>query len=313
MEYDFHIPVLCKEAIDLLNIQPNSICIDMTLGRAGHSSKILEKIPEGYLYATDKDTDAISYSTKKLETIRNNFKIYHLPFSKVIAQLKQDGISQGDCILFDIGVSSPQFDDPSRGFSYRFDSKLDMRMNKDQKLSAYEVVNTYSEEELRHIISYYGEDPYAYKIARQIVINRQEKPIETTFQLVDAIKQALPSYILNKKGHPAKQTFQAIRYEVNNEIYELENGLKEAIEFLSVNGRCAIITFNSLEDKIVKDIFKSYTSRPSVNRNQPPVLNQEPIKYTLVTRKPIVPSQEELKNNPRSEPSKLRVIERIIK
>ena len=313
MEYDFHIPVLCKEAIDLLNIQPNSICIDMTLGRAGHSSKILEKIPEGYLYATDKDTDAISYSTKKLETIRNNFKIYHLPFSKVIAQLKQDGISQGDCILFDIGVSSPQFDDPSRGFSYRFDSKLDMRMNKDQKLSAYEVVNTYSEEELRHIISYYGEDPYAYKIARQIVINRQEKPIETTFQLVDAIKQALPSYILNKKGHPAKQTFQAIRYEVNNEIYELENGLKGAIEFLSVNGRCAIITFNSLEDKIVKDIFKSYTSRPSVNRNQPPVLNQEPIKYTLVTRKPIVPSQEELKNNPRSEPSKLRVIERIIK
>lgn len=313
MEYDFHIPVLCKEAIDLLNIQPNSICIDMTLGRAGHSSKILEKIPKGYLYATDKDTDAISYSTKKLETIRNNFKIYHLPFSKVIAQLKQDGISQGDCILFDIGVSSPQFDDPSRGFSYRFDSKLDMRMNKDQKLSAYEVVNTYSEEELRHIISYYGEDPYAYKIARQIVINRQEKPIETTFQLVDAIKQALPSYILNKKGHPAKQTFQAIRYEVNNEIYELENGLKEAIEFLSVNGRCAIITFNSLEDKIVKDIFKSYTSRPSVNRNQPPVLNQEPIKYTLVTRKPIVPSQEELKNNPRSEPSKLRVIERIIK
>ena len=313
MEYDFHIPVLCKEAIDLLNIQPNSICIDMTLGRAGHSSKILEKIPEGYLYATDKDTDAISYSTKKLETIRNNFKIYHLPFSKVIAQLKQDGITQVDCILFDIGVSSPQFDDPSRGFSYRFDSKLDMRMNKDQKLSAYEVVNTYSEEELRHIISYYGEDPYAYKIARQIVINRQEKPIETTFQLVDAIKQALPSYILNKKGHPAKQTFQAIRYEVNNEIYELENGLKEAIEFLSVNGRCAIITFNSLEDKIVKDIFKSYTSRPSVNRNQPPVLNQEPIKYTLVTRKPIVPSQEELKNNPRSEPSKLRVIERIIK
>ncbi len=313
MEYDFHIPVLCKEAIDLLNIQPNSICIDMTLGRAGHSSKILEKIPEGYLYATDKDTDAISYSTKKLETIRKNFKIYHLPFSKVIAQLKQDGVLQADCILFDIGVSSPQFDDPSRGFSYRFDSKLDMRMNKDQKLSAYEVVNTYSEEELRHIISYYGEDPYAYKIARQIVINRQDKPIETTFELVDAIKQALPSYILNKKGHPAKQTFQAIRYEVNNEIYELENGLKEAIEFLSVNGRCAIITFNSLEDKIVKDIFKSYTSRPSVNRNLPPLLNEEPIKYNLVTRKPIVPSQEELKNNPRSEPSKLRVIERIIK
>lgn len=313
MEYDFHIPVLCKEAIELLDIKPNSICIDMTLGRAGHSSKMLEKIPNGYLYATDKDMDAISYSTKKLESIRNNFKIYHLPFSKVIEQLEQDGVSSADCILFDIGVSSPQFDDPSRGFSYRFDSKLDMRMNKDQKLSAYEVVNTYSEEELRHIISYYGEDPFAYKIAKQIVINRQTKPIETTFQLVDAIKQALPSYILNKKGHPAKQTFQAIRYEVNNEIYELENGLKKAIEFLDINGRCAIITFNSLEDKIVKDIFKSYTSRPSVNRNLPPLLNQEPIKYNLVTKKPIVPSQEELKNNPRSEPSKLRVIERIIK
>jgi 16S rRNA (cytosine1402-N4)-methyltransferase len=313
MEYDFHIPVLCKEAIELLEIKPNSICIDMTLGRAGHSSKMLEKIPNGYLYATDKDNDAISYSTKKLSGIRNNFKIYHLSFSKLINQLKEDGINQADCILFDIGVSSPQFDDPSRGFSYRFDSKLDMRMNQEQELTAYKVVNTYSEEELRHIISYYGEDPNAYKIAKQIVKNRQIQPIETTFQLVDTIKQALPSFILNKKGHPAKQTFQAIRYEVNNEIYELENGLKEAIEFLSVGGHLAIITFNSLEDKIVKDIFKSYTTYPSINRNLPPVLNQEPIKYSLITRKPIVPSQEELKNNPRSEPSKLRVIERIIK
>lgn len=311
MVYDHHVPVLCNQAIELLNISPNSICLDMTLGRGGHSSKILQKIPNGFLYATDKDIQAINFSTNKLSKIGKNFKIYHLPFSKVIDQMKEDGVNKADCILFDIGVSSPQFDDPERGFSYRFDARLDMRMNQEQELSAYEVVNTYSEEELRYIISYYGEDSFAYKIAKQIVINRQIKPIETTFQLVDTIKQALPSFVLNKKGHPAKQTFQAIRYEVNSEIYELENGLKKAVEFLSVGGRCAIITFNSLEDKIVKDIFKSYTSLPTINRNLPPLLNQEPVKYTLVTRKPVVPTKEELIENPRSEPAKLRVIERI--
>ncbi len=311
MEYNFHLPVLCQKTIELLDIHSDAICIDMTLGRGGHSSKILEKIPNGFLYACDKDLQAIEYSQNYLSKIASNFKLYHLPFSKMISQLKEEGIKGADVILFDIGVSSPQFDDPSRGFSYRYDAKLDMRMNLEQQLTARDVVNNYSEEQLRHIIAYYGEDPFAGKIAHQIVLERTKKPIETTFELVDIIKKSLPSFVLIKKGHPAKQTFQAIRYEVNSEKQELEEGLKKAVEFLNLGGRCGIITFNSLEDKIVKDLFKSYTSYPSINRNLPPLLNQEKLKYALVNRKPIVASQEELKQNPRSEPAKLRLIERI--
>lgn len=312
MAYTHHVPVLCQEAISLLDIKENSVCVDMTLGRAGHSSKMLELIPHGFLYATDRDLEALDYSKGRLSSIRDNFRLYHLPFSRFVDALKEDGITTANCILFDIGVSSPQFDDPSRGFSYRYDVPLDMRMDQTQTLTAWQVVNTYSYEELKHIISYYGEDPFANKIALKIVTVREVKPITTTFQLVEVIKSALPSFVLNKKGHPAKQTFQAIRYEVNKEMQELEIGLRKAVEFLDVGGRCAVITFNSLEDKIVKDIFKSYTSYPSVNRNSPPILNQQPLKFELVTRKPIVPSKEELENNPRSEPSKLRVIERIL-
>jgi len=305
-----HVPVLCQEAIDLLDIKSNSVCVDMTLGRAGHSSKMLEMIPDGYLYATDKDIQALDYSYGRLSQIRANFRLYNLPFSSFVDELKKDGVTSADCILLDIGVSSPQFDDPLRGFSYRYDAPLDMRMNQTQELTAKFVVNNYSEKELKHIIATYGEDPFANRIAHSIITKRAIKPIETTFELVEAIKEALPSYVLSKKGHPAKQTFQAIRYEVNSEINELKVGLQKGLEFLSVGGRLAIITFNSLEDKIVKDMFKSYTSYVPENRNLPPIINKPILKYSLVNRKPIAPSKSELVSNPRSESAKLRVIER---
>lgn len=313
MASDFHLPVLCKEAVSGLSIRPDSTVVDMTLGRAGHSSEMLKLLKNGFLYAVDKDDTAISYSTKVLSKISNRFKIYKGAFSEMTDYLLADDVKEADAILFDIGVSSPQFDNPERGFSYRFDGPLDMRMNLEQTLTAKQVVNTYSEEKLREIFYKYGEDPNSGRIAHQIVAAREEKPIETTFQLVEVIKSSLPSFVLNKKGHPAKQTFQAIRYEVNDELGELTNGLKKALDFLSIGGRCAVITFNSLEDRTVKDLFKEYASYPPTNRHLPPVINQEPLKYRLVTRKPISPSEEEIADNPRSEPAKLRIIERTRK
>jgi len=311
MESDYHVPVLYKPAIEGLQLKEDSIVLDLTLGRAGHSSKMLSLIKKGHLYAIDKDDTALSFSRNRLSQIGDNFTLYKGAFSEFTDMLKNDGIASADAILLDIGVSSPQFDNPDRGFSYRFDSRLDMRMNQEQELDAYSVINKYSEEHLRRMIFEYGEDPSAGRIARAIIKAREIKPIETTFELVDVIKSCLPYFILNKPGHPAKQTFQAVRYEVNQEISELKKGLKKAIEFLGVDGRLAIITFNSLEDKIAKNIIKDFTTYPPTNRHLPPVLNREPLKYKNITRKPIVPDEEELESNPRSRSAKLRIIERI--
>jgi len=311
MESDYHVPVLYKPAIEGLQLKEDSIVLDLTLGRAGHSSKMLSLIKKGHLYAIDKDDTALSFSRDRLSKIGENFTLYKGAFSEFTDMLKLDGITSADAILLDIGVSSPQFDNPDRGFSYRFDSRLDMRMNQEQEFDAYDVINKYSEEHLRRMIFEYGEDPSAGRIARAIIKAREIKPIETTFELVDVIKSCLPYFILNKPGHPAKQTFQAVRYEVNQEISELKKGLKKAIEFLGVDGRLAIITFNSLEDKIAKNIIKDFTTYPPTNRHLPPVLNREPLKYKNITRKPIVPDEEELKINPRSRSAKLRIIERI--
>lgn len=313
MASDFHLPVLCKEAISGLNIKSDSICVDMTLGRAGHSREMLKLLKHGFLYASDKDDTALSYSSSVLSKVSSNFKLYKVAFSQMTEALKKDGVEQADAILFDIGVSSPQFDNPERGFSYRFNGPLDMRMDLEQSLTAEKVINTYSEEQLRDIIYRYGEDMSAPKIAKAIVMARKQKPIKTTFELVDVIKGCLPSFILNKKGHPAKQTFQAIRYEVNDELGELKRGLVSALDFLSIGGRCAIITFNSLEDKTVKDLFKEYAVNPPTNRHLPSLIDQPQLKYRLVTRKPIAPSQEEININPRSESAKLRIIERTRK
>ena len=226
--------------------------------------------------------------------------------------LKEYGISKVDGVMMDLGVSSPQFDDPSRGFSYRFDARLDMRMDQSQDLDAYKVVNTYSFANLTKILSRYGEVRFAKQIARAIEKARQEKPIETTFELVDIIKSALPAAELRKKGHPAKQTFQALRIEVNDELGSLRRGLEEACDLLNVHGRCAVITFHSLEDRMVKQTFKDLTTAPFVDPKIPLTVDQmEQASFLNLTKKPIVADEEESIENRRSHSAKLRGIERI--
>lgn len=308
MESNYHAPVLLNETITLLDLKPNSIVVDMTLGRAGHSSEILKKIPFGYLYGVDRDQTALEFSKQRLSKIGNNFTLIHSNFSDAVDELKKIGVTHVDAILYDLGVSSPQFDNPERGFSYRFDAPLDMRMNHEDKLTAEIVVNTYSYEQLRHVIYDYGEEKFASLIAREIVNSREIKPIHTTFELVDVIKKALPNKVLSKVGHPAKQTFLGIRYEVNKEKTEIEIGVDKGINFLSNGGRLAVITFNSLEDGLIKNMFKKYAVKPATDKWVPEQDIQ--LDYELVTRKPVAPSEREIEANLRSKPAKLRVIER---
>ena len=306
-----HIPVLLNETIEGLNINPNGIYVDATLGRGGHSSEVLKSLKrgQGHLYCFDQDEDAIIESRERLESIsKDQFTIIHENFENLESRLKELDVESIDGIMFDLGVSSAQFDDGNRGFSYRYDAKLDMRMNKDTQLTAEIVVNTYSLQNLAKILKEYGEEPFAYSIAKEIVKQRQIKPISTTFELVEVIKKALPSKVLNKKGHPAKLTFQAIRIEVNNELGVLKKGLKDACNLLKPNGRVAVITFHSLEDRIVKNIFKELTDVGEGSRYLP-VESKEPL-YRLVNRKPIIPTIEEIDNNNRSHSAKLRIIER---
>lgn len=307
MEYK-HIPVLLNETIEGLNVKENGIYVDGTLGRGGHSSVILSKLKDGHLFCFDQDAQAIKESKERLEAISKNFTLINDNFSNMKEDLLKEGIEQVDGVLFDLGVSSAQFDEQDRGFSYRFDARLDMRMNQNSKLSAYEVVNDYSLEDLCRIIREYGEEKFAYQIAKAIVKKREISPIETTFQLVDVIKSVLPSKVLNKVGHPAKQTFQAIRIEVNKELDVLKEALVQACELIKSGGRVAVITFNSLEDRIVKNYFKSLTQEEFTSRNLPSI--EQNINYILVNRKVIVASEEELAFNNRAKPAKLRIIER---
>ena len=304
-----HVSVLLKETIEMLNVKEDGIYVDCTLGRAGHSSEILKRCPNGHLYAFDLDRNAIEESTPRLQAIGNNFTCVHEPFENLGRVLDSFGIEKVDGILMDLGVSSPQFDDGARGFSYREDARLDMRMNQEQSLSAYEVVNTYSVEDLTRIFKTYGEDPFSYKIAKKIEEVRQNQPIETTFELVDVIKSALPAAVLRKKGHPAKKIFQAIRIEVNQELAQLEIVLKEGLKRLNLNGRMVVITFHSLEDRMVKDIFKSVAVAKKVDKRLPQV-GIEKLEYHLVNRKPVLASEKELENNNRAHSAKLRGIER---
>lgn len=310
-EFNIHIPVLLEEVLSYVSPDiPDMTVMDMTIGRAGHASNILYSFPNAFLYGFDCDQSAIDFSQRKLAEIApDRFKLFHCKYSQAVETLKERGITGADFILFDTGVSSPQFDDPQRGFSYRFDAPLDMRMDKSQSLDARTVVNEYSESELSRIIYEYGGEKYARQIARQIVIHRKHQPINTTFELVDAIKAALPERVLRKPGHPAKQTFMAIREEVNNERDEMETSFKDAIRFLNHGGRCCIITFNSDDDALVKKIFLEFCPRHSSSRFLPP-LPEEESEYRILTKKPIVPSRVEEEDNPRSEPAKLRVIER---
>lgn len=307
-----HVSVLLHETVDSLNVKPDGIYVDGTLGRAGHAKYLISKLTTGHLYAFDKDEQALEESKTNLEGYLDKITMIHADFSSMKEELNKLGIEKVDGIMMDLGVSSPQFDDSERGFSYRFDARLDMRMNQEQGLDAEKVVNTYSEKELIRILREYGEERYAMSIAKAIVKKRAIKPIHTTFELVDVIKSALPAKELRKKGHPAKQTFQAIRIEVNGELVALQRGLQEALDLLDLNGRCAVITFHSLEDRIVKNTFKDYSSAPFVEPRIPLKVEQmEQASFQLINRKPILATQEELNENNRSHSAKLRVIERI--
>lgn len=304
-----HIPVLLNETIDGLNIKPDGIYVDATLGRGGHSSEVLKKLTTGRLFCFDQDKQAIEESEARLHEISTSFTLINDNFVNLKKDLNDLGISKVDGIMFDLGVSSAQFDESDRGFSYRFDARLDMRMNLDSKVSAYDVVNTYSLSELTRVIREYGEEKFAYQIARNIVKARESKMIETTFELVDIIKSSLPNKVLSKVGHPAKQTFQAIRIEVNKELDVLKEALTDAIAMLNKNGRICVITFNSLEDRIVKNIFNEITKDNEGSRKLP--TTPKKIDYRLINKKVITASEEELETNNRAKSAKLRILERI--
>lgn len=305
-----HVSVLLQESISSLNLLENSVVVDATLGYGGHSSNILERISKGYLFAFDQDSEAIRYSTDRLSSIGTNFTIIKSNFVNMKEELEKRGINKVDAVLFDLGVSSPQLDDESRGFSFHNDARLDMRMDRDQKLSAYEVVNEYSEQDLARIFYKYGEDKFSKSVARRIVEYRKEKPIETTLELVEVIKSGVPmKYRINK--HPARQIFQAIRIEVNHELDVIEPALSQALELLNVDGRVAVITFHSLEDRLVKNYFKEMTKIDDKVKGMPNIPDEYLPDFKLVVNKAIIPSDSEIENNPRARSSKLRVIERI--
>lgn len=305
-----HISVLLQESISSLNLKENSIVVDATLGYGGHSSNILERVNKGYLFAFDQDSEAIRYSTDRLNKIGTNFTIIKSNFVNMKEELNKRDINKVDAVLFDLGVSSPQLDDESRGFSFHNDARLDMRMDREQKLSAYEVVNEYSEQDLSRIFYKYGEDKFSKSIARKIVEYRKNKPIETTLELVEVIKSGVPmKYRINK--HPARQIFQAIRIEVNHELDVIEPALSQALELLRVGGRVAVITFHSLEDRLVKNYFKEKTKVDDKVKGMPNIPDEYLPDFKLVVNKAIIPSEEEIENNSRARSSKLRVIERI--
>lgn len=308
-----HKPVLLDECIENLNIRPNCIYVDGTLGGGGHSYHILEKLNgTGMLIGIDRDMDAIEAATKKLSMF-NNLKVVHDNHANIINILKELSIDGVDGILLDLGVSSYQLDEAERGFSYMHDAKLDMRMNREDKLSAYEVVNNYSEEKLFRIFVDYGEEKYSRLIARKICKVREEKKIETTFELVDVIKSAMPKKALNEKQHPAKRVFQAIRIEVNQELEKLKQAVIDSILSLNDGGRLAIITFHSLEDKIVKHAYEEMEGRCTCPKDFPVCVCGYKSYGRIVNKKPIVSKEEELEENPRARSAKLRVFERIIK
>lgn len=305
-----HISVLKDELINNLNLKEDSIIVDGTLGYAGDSSIILERIKKGFLFAFDQDSEAIEYSTNVLNKIGTNFTIIKSNFVNLKQELNKRGIEKIDGAIFDLGVSSPQLDNGRRGFSYHEDARLDMRMDKDNPLDAYYVVNNYDLNDLTRIFRDYGEDKFAYQIAKKIVKQREEKPIETTLELVEVIKSAVPEKEKRKK-HPAKQIFQAIRIEVNHELDVIKPTLEQALEMLNVGGRVEVITFHSLEDKIVKKYFKEVCSIDDKIKGLPNIPKEYLPDFKLVVNKAIIPTDKELKNNNRARSAKLRIIERV--
>lgn len=306
-----HISVLLNECIEGLNIKENGIYVDGTLGGAGHSAEIVKRLTTGRLIGIDQDTNAIKAAEKRLEEYKDKVILVHDNFSNIKAVFSQLGIEKADGFLLDIGVSSHQLDEAERGFSYMHDAPLDMRMNRDNSFSAYNVVNEYSEDELSEIIYKYGEERWSKRIAQFIVAERSKKPIETTFELVDIIKKAVPKGARKDGPHPAKRTFQAIRIEVNGELEILERTIDHMTELLNPGGRLCIITFHSLEDRIVKNAFRKQENPCTCPPEFPVCVCGKKKRANVITRKPILPSDEELEFNHRSRSAKLRILERV--
>ena len=310
-----HVTVLLHETIDYLDVKPDGVYVDATLGGAGHSEYLLSKLsPKGHLYAFDQDATAIEHAKKRLAPyikkgmvtfVQDNFR--HLKL-----QLEKLGVDEIDGICYDLGVSSPQLDERERGFSYKQDAPLDMRMNRHADFSAYQVVNDYDYHDLVRIFFKYGEDKFSKQIARKIEQARQIKPIETTTELAEIIKSAKPAKELKKKGHPAKQIFQAIRIEVNDELGAADESIQQAIDLLAVDGRISVITFHSLEDRLTKQLFKE-ASTVDVPKGLPFIPDDLKPKLELISRKPILPSAEELEINNRAHSAKLRVARKVHK
>ena len=307
-----HTTVLLKETVDGLNIRPDGIYVDCTLGGAGHSEYLVQQLnEEGRLICFDQDVSALENAKVKLADHLNKITFVHANFRDLKEKLMELGIQKVDGILYDLGVSSPQLDTPERGFSYHHDAPLDMRMDTTAELTAFHVVNEWTFQDLVRIFYRYGEEKFSKQIARKIEEARSKEPIETTGQLVELIKDGIPAPARRKGGHPAKRVFQAIRIAVNDELGAAEQSLQDAIEVLAVNGRISFTTFHSLEDRITKTIFKEAASLPELPPNLPVIPEGlEPI-LKLVTRKPILPSEEELENNNRSRSAKLRIAEKI--
>ncbi len=306
-----HISVLLEECLDGLNIKPDGIYVDGTLGGAGHSSQIAKRLTTGRLIGIDRDPVALKAAGERLEPYKDRVTLVHANFCEIARVLEELNIPGVDGILLDLGVSSPQLDDAHRGFSYMHDAPLDMRMNSHDALDAATVVNTWSQEELKRILYTYGEERYAPQIASAICRRREEKSIETTLELVDIIRSAMPTAALREKQHPAKRSFQAIRIAVNDELGSVERVMEDAIPALNQGGRLAVITFHSLEDRIVKTAMANAAKGCDCPPNFPVCVCGKKPKVRLVSRKPIVASPEELDVNPRSRSAKLRVCEKI--
>ena len=305
-----HVSVLLDECIEALNIDPEGIYVDGTLGGAGHSSQIAKRLTTGRLIGIDRDPVALKAAGERLAPWADRVTLVHSNFCEIKQVLEDLNIEGVDGILLDLGVSSPQLDDGSRGFSYMADAPLDMRMNSEDTMSAYDVVNTWSQEELKRILYDYGEERYAPRIAAAICSRREEKPIETTLELVDIIRGAMPAAALREKQHPAKRSFQAIRIAVNDELGSVEKVMRDAIPCLNRGGRLAIITFHSLEDRIVKNAMAEAAKGCTCPPNFPVCVCGKKPQVKLISRKPIVSGEEELERNPRARSAKLRVCEK---
>ena len=305
-----HYSVLLKESIDGLNIKDGGTYVDCTLGYAGHSKVILEKNKKGKLFAFDEDENAVNYSKEALSSIGDNFTIFKKNFANLKETLEKENILKVDGFLFDLGFSSPQIDDAKRGFSFKLNAPLDMRMDTQNALTAKDVVNTYSLEKLTDIFFRYAEEKYSKVIATAICKERKNKEIVTTFELVDIIQKAVgASYFY--KNHPEREIFQAIRIEVNNELSVIEKALPDAIDMLSNGGRICVITFHSLEDRLVKQIFKKYSEVDDILKGMIDIPDEYKPKIKIINKKPILPTDEEINENSRSHSAKLRIVERI--